>query len=265
MLDQPKATRRDFPDLLSPLQRQLSENQRFARDKEIYAEGSPAKHWYQVISGTVRLVTLLADGRRHLGAFYVPGDCFGFDLGDARTFAAEAVEDTVLCRYRRETIGRLIGESPQVAQHLWNFTLQDLAHAQTQTTVLSRMTAPMRVASFLLELSARHVSSSELLLPMPRADIADYLGLTVETVCRVLSCFSELKVISIPNVNRIEVIDAHALETIFLEGFAPELGHYYGRRRTGLHRGRTATTSKARSAGSRVHAIRALASRHNGY
>jgi CRP-like cAMP-binding protein len=218
-------------DTLSTLQRQIGEKQRFPRDKEIYAEGAPSKYWYQVISGTVRLVSLLADGRRHIGGFYLAGDCFGFDLGGTRSFAAEAVEDSFVYRYPRQSIGWLIAELPHIAQQLWNFTLQDLAHAQTQTTVLGRMTAPMRVASFLLDLSARQVSASMLCLPMSRADIADYLGLTVETVCRVLSRFAVLMLINIPNVNQIELIDAHALETIFLEGFDPKLGHYYGQRR----------------------------------
>jgi CRP-like cAMP-binding protein len=223
-------------DTLATLQRQFGQKQRFSRDREIYAEGSPSKYWYQVISGTVRLVTLLADGRRHVGGFYLAGDCFGFDLGGARTFAAEAVEDSFVHRYPRQSIGRLIADFPYVAQQLWNFTLQDLAHTQTQTTILSRMTAPMRVAGFLLDLSARHVSSTALCLPMGRADIADYLGLTVETVCRVLSRFAELTLIDIPNVNQIEMIDAHALETIYLEGFDAELGNYYGRKRTRSHK-----------------------------
>ena len=222
-------------DMLSTLQRHGGEKRQFTRDKEIYAQGSPSKYWYQVMSGTVRLVTLLADGRRHIGGFYLAGDCFGFDLGGTRTFAAEAVEDSLVYRYPRQSIGRLIAELPLVAQQLWNFTLQDLTHAQTQTVVLGRMTAPMRVANFLLNCSTRHVSSTELSLPMSRADIADYLGLTVETVCRVLSRFAELTLIAIRNVNQIELIDTHALETIFLEGFDPELGNAYGRRRTRSH------------------------------
>jgi hypothetical protein len=94
------------------------------------------------------------------------------------------------------------------------------------------MTAPMRVSSFLLELSKRHGASTLIELPMSRADVADYLGLTIETVCRVLSRLVGLGLIAIPSVNTIELIDPHALETIFLEGFDPDLGPYYGRRRT---------------------------------
>jgi len=232
-------------DTLSTLQQQLGEKHRFVRDREIYAEGSRSKYWFQVISGTVRLVTLFADGRRHIGNFCFTGDCFGFDLGSTRNFSAEAVEDCTVYRYPRQSIGRLITELPQVAQQLWNITLKDLAHAQSQTAILGRMTAPMRVASFLLDYSARHGMANLLDLSMSRADVADYLGLTVETVCRVLSRFAELKLIAIPNVNQVELIDTHAVETIFLEGFDPELGHYYGRRRT--RSGRRASTEKTPS------------------
>jgi CRP/FNR family nitrogen fixation transcriptional regulator len=220
------------PDTLLSLQRQLAEKLRFERDREIYAEGSRSKYWYQVISGTVRLVTLLADGRRHIGNFCLEGDWFGFDVGGSRSFSAEAVEETFVYRYPRQSIGQLIAELPQVAQQLWNITLRELAHAQGHTAILGRMTAPMRVSSFLLELSKRHGASTLLEVPMSRADVADYLGLTIETVCRVLSRFAGLGLIAIPTVNRIELIDAHALETIYLEGFDPGLGPYYGRRRT---------------------------------
>jgi CRP/FNR family nitrogen fixation transcriptional regulator len=211
---------------------QIAKRQKFKRNCEIYSEGSGSKYWYQIISGTVRLTTLLADGRRHIGAFCFEGDCFGFDLDSTRSFSAEAVNDVAVYLYPRQSIGRLIVEWPQLAQQLWNITLKDLAHAQKQTAILGRMTAPMRVASFLLDLFARRKSSTLLDLPMSRLDVADYLGLTVETVCRILSRFAELRLVAIPNVNQIELIDAHALETIFLEGFDPELGHYYGRRRT---------------------------------
>jgi CRP/FNR family nitrogen fixation transcriptional regulator len=219
-------------DTLLSLQRQLGEKFRFDRDEEIYAEGSRSKYWFQVVSGSVRLVMLLADGRRHIGSFCLAEDWFGLDAGILRSFSAEAVEDTVVYRYPRQSIGRLITELPQVAQQLWNLTLRDLAHAQGQTAMLGRMTAPMRVSSFLLQLSKRHGASTLIELPMSRADVADYLGLTIETVCRVLSRFVGLGLIAIPSVNTIELIDSHALETIYLEGFDPELGPSYGRRRT---------------------------------
>jgi CRP/FNR family nitrogen fixation transcriptional regulator len=174
----------------------------------------------------------LADGRRHIGSFCFPEDWFGLDVGVSRSFSAEAMEDTIVYRYPRQSIGRLIAELPQVAQQLWNLTLRDLAHAQGQTAMLGRMSAPMRVSSFLLQLSKRHGASILLDLPMSRADVADYLGLTIETVCRVLSRLVGLGLIAIPSVNTIELIDPHALETIYLEGFDADLKPYYGKRRT---------------------------------
>jgi CRP/FNR family transcriptional regulator, nitrogen fixation regulation protein len=227
-----RAARGAQPDTLSSLQRQLGEKFRFDRDREIYAEGSRSKYWFEVISGSVRLVMLLADGRRHIGNFCLAGDWFGLDVGILRRFSAEAVEDTVVYRYPRQSIGRLITELPQVAQQLWNLTLRDLAHARGQTAMLGRMTAPMRVSSFLLHLSKRQGGGTLIELPMSRADVADYLGLTIETVCRVLSRLVGLRLIAIPSVNTIELIDSYALETIYLEGFDPGLGPYYGRRRT---------------------------------
>src|SRR6202007_2663879 len=113
--------------------------------------------------------------------FCLEGDWFGFDVGSSRSFSAEAVEDTLVYRYPRQYIGRFIAELPQAAEQLWNLTLRDLAHAQGQTAMLGRMTAPMRVSSFLLDISKRHGSSTLIELPMSRADIADYLGLTIET------------------------------------------------------------------------------------
>jgi hypothetical protein len=94
------------------------------------------------------------------------------------------------------------------------------------------MTAPMRIANFPLDFSARCGSAAFLDLPMSRSDIADYLGLTVETVCRVLSRLANLRFIGIPIGHQIEIIDRHALETIVVDGFDPALGNYYGTRRT---------------------------------
>jgi len=92
--------------------------------------------------------------------------------------------------------------------------LRDLAHAQTRMLLLGRMTAPERVASFLLEVFERRDAGRAIDLPMSRTDIADYLGLTIETVCRVLSAFKRDGVIVIPNAHRIELRDRSALEAI---------------------------------------------------
>jgi CRP/FNR family transcriptional regulator, nitrogen fixation regulation protein len=186
----------------------------FARDEEIYAEGDPSDCWCKVVSGTVRISKVLADGRRHIADFCFSGDCFGLDNASDRVFSAEAVGEVIVMRYPRRATERLIDENPQLARRLCDMTLRDLAHAQTRMLLLGRMTAAERVASFLLEMSDRRDARRTFDLPMSRNDIADYLGLTIETVCRVMSAFKRAGAIAIPSPHRIELRDRGALEAI---------------------------------------------------
>jgi CRP/FNR family nitrogen fixation transcriptional regulator len=200
------------PDPFLALER-IGARRSFARDQEIYAEGDPSDSWYKVVSGTVRISKLLADGRRHIAEFCFGGDCFGLDTASERGFSAEAVGDVVVMRYSRRATERLIDENAPLARCLCDMTLRDLAHAQAHMMVLGRMTAPERVASFLLELSERREARS-LDVPMSRTDIADYLGLTIETVCRVLSAFKRDGAITITNPHRIDLCDRDALTAL---------------------------------------------------
>jgi CRP/FNR family transcriptional regulator, nitrogen fixation regulation protein len=200
-------------DALVALER-IGSRRSFARDDEIYAEGDPANAWHKVIVGTVRITKLLADGRRHIAEFHSAGDCFGLDNTPERAYAAEAVGDVVVMRYPRRATDRLIEDDPRLARHFCDITLGELAHAQTRMLLLGRMTAPERVASFLLEMANRRDGKRTIELPMSRTDIADYLGLTIETVCRVLSSFKRDGTIAIPNAHQIELRDRDALEAI---------------------------------------------------
>lgn len=193
---------------------QIGSRRSFMRDQEIYAEGDPSDCWYKVMSGTVRIGKLLADGRRQIAEFCFGGDCFGIDNTSARVFSAEVVSDAILARYPRRATERLIDESPKLARHLCDMTLRDLAQAQVRMLLLGRMTASERVASFLLEMSERRDAQRIVELPMSRNDIADYLGLTIETVCRVLSVFKRDGAIAIPAPHRIELRDRNALQAI---------------------------------------------------
>ena len=186
----------------------------FARNEEIFAEGDPADCWYKVIAGTVRLCKLLADGRRHIAEFYFSGDCFGLDSMAERLFAAEAVSEIIVMRYPRRATERLIDETPNLARGLRDMTLRDLANAQIRMMMLGRMSAPERVATFLLDMFERRDAVRTLDLPMSRNDIADYLGLTIETVCRVMSGFKRSGMIGIPTPHRIELRDRAALAAI---------------------------------------------------
>ena len=187
---------------------------KFARDEEIFAEGDASDGWYRVVSGTVRLYKLLADGRRHIAEFYFAGDCFGLDATSEREFAAEAIGDVVVMRYPRAATERLVDQRPQLARRLRDITLRDLAHAQSRMLLLGRMSATERVAHFLLEMFERRDERWTLDVPMSRTDIADYLGLTIETVCRILSSLKRDGVIAIPNPHRIELHDPDALEAL---------------------------------------------------
>jgi CRP/FNR family nitrogen fixation transcriptional regulator len=200
-------------DALVALER-IGSRRAFARDEEIYGEGDRSDCWYKVVAGTVRITKLLADGRRHIAEFCFSGDCFGLDNAAQRLYAAEAVGDVVVMRFPRAATDRLIDDNPQLARRLCDMTLRDLAHAQTRMLLLGRMTAPERVASFLLEIFDRREAGRAVELPMSRTDIADYLGLTIETVCRVLSGFKRDGVIAIPTAHRIELRDRAALEAI---------------------------------------------------
>jgi CRP/FNR family transcriptional regulator, nitrogen fixation regulation protein len=190
---------------------QIGTRRSFTRDEEIYAEGDPSECWFRVVSGTVRICKLLPDGRRHIAEFCLAGDCFGMDNAGERGVSAEAVGEVVVMRYPRRATERLLDERPELARRLCSATLRELAHAQTRMLLLGRMTAAERVAAFLLELSERNDTRRAIEVPMSRTDIADYLGLTIETVCRVLSAFKRDGAIAISGAHRIEFRDRDML------------------------------------------------------
>src|SRR5262249_21977272 len=140
----------------------------FSRNAEIYAEGGGADCWYKVVSGTVRICKLLADGRRHIAGFCFGGDCFGIDNASERLYSAEAVDDVIIMPYRGSATEKLVDETPAVAGLLREAMLRDLATAQGRTLLLGRMTAPERVAAFVLEMFERRDRKRALDLPMSR-------------------------------------------------------------------------------------------------
>jgi CRP/FNR family transcriptional regulator, nitrogen fixation regulation protein len=183
-----------------------------ARNQEIYAEGDSTDYWYKVIAGTVRICKVLADGRRYIAEFCFSGDCFGLDTTCERSFSAEAVSDALVIRLPRNTSERLIDQNTALARVLRETMLRDLANAHGRMLLLGRMTAAERVATFLIEMFDRCDRTKKIDLPMSRNDIADYLGLTIETVCRVLSSFKREGIIAVPNAHTVELKDRNALE-----------------------------------------------------
>jgi CRP/FNR family transcriptional regulator, nitrogen fixation regulation protein len=187
----------------------------FPRNAEIYGEGEPADFVYQVVSGPVRTSKILSDGRRQIGGFYLPGDIFGLDLGDEHAFSAEAIGDATVIYVRRSAVLALADRDGHVARQLWAATARELSQAQRRVLLLIQ-SAQERLAGFLLEMAERARSGDSVDLAMTRQDIADYLGLTIETVSRTLSALAEEAVIELPSTRRILLRDRAALE--FMSG-----------------------------------------------
>jgi CRP/FNR family nitrogen fixation transcriptional regulator len=175
----------------------------FARDEEIYAEEDETKYVYKVLSGAVRVTRLLSDGRRHLSAFHLPGEVFGFEPGRRHKFAAEAVVDSRIAMVRRSALEEAADRSVEVSRGLWELAEQNLERLHEHTLLLGRMSAAQRLAAFLLEISARTSAPEIVELQMSRSDIADYLGLTIETVSRTFTQLERDRAIEIPSARQI--------------------------------------------------------------
>jgi CRP/FNR family nitrogen fixation transcriptional regulator len=156
---------------------------------EIFGEAKPAEYVYQIVEGAVRTHKLLSDGRRQIGAFHLPGDIFGLENGDFHRFTAEAIVDTTVRLVKRQSLELVAKTDPVMALNLLTMTTDNLQHVENHMLLLGRKTAIERVAAFLLEMNGRLTAAGVMALPMNRRDIADYLGLRLETVARALSEF----------------------------------------------------------------------------
>jgi CRP-like cAMP-binding protein len=185
----------------------------FARNAEIYGEGEPADYLYRVVSGTVRTYKVLADGRRQIGSFYLPGDIFGLEAGEEHTFSAEAITESKVLVVKRSALEALAERDNDVARQLWNLTGRELRRVQDHILLLIK-TAQERVAGFLLEMAERRSSGNAIELPMSRQDIADYLGLTIETVSRTLTSLENADAIEVPTSRRIVLRNRLALSRL---------------------------------------------------
>ena len=167
------------------------------RDTALFREGEPARYCFKVLTGAVRSCKLLADGRRHIGEFLLPGDFIAVEAADAYRFTLEAVTDATVMRYPRAAIERLVQQRPQLGKSLLGLVCGGLSAAQSHMLLLGRKNAVERLASFLLMMATRNGAADHVSLPMTRGDIADYLGLTTETVSRIFSQFKTQGVIQI--------------------------------------------------------------------
>ena len=194
----------------------------YARGKTLIEEGRPAEYVYKVVTGALRKVRLLPDGRRHITSFLMPGDFFGFADGANYTHTVEAVADVTVVRYSRRGFEAVLDRDPRAGRHFLGLVCRDLTASQDQLLLLGRKSALERMATFLLALSDRigagrkaaAGTSVELELPMNRTDVADYLGLTIETVSRLVTRLRGQKIIDTPDAHRVVILKRGALETL---------------------------------------------------
>lgn len=182
----------------------------FARNAEIFGEDEDNDFVYQVVSGLVRTSKILCDGRRQIGAFHFPGDLFGLETGARHWCSAEAVSPCRILMVRRSALQRAAESDTRVAARLLAVTMNELQRSQAHGLLLVR-SAQERVAAFLLEMAARTGRRQAIDLPMSRQDIADYLGLTIETVSRTITQLTEAAAIELVATRRIVLRDVPAL------------------------------------------------------
>lgn len=193
--------------------------QRLRAEQSVFHEGDPAKRVFMVTHGALKLYTLLADGRRQITGFMFPGDFLGVRVDEEYAFTVEALEETELWWFSRDAFDRFTAEHPQVERELYRLAAHELAEAQRQMVLLGRKAAAERLASFFLSLLERAERASGVPerifdLPMSRIDIADYLGLTKETVSRMLAHLRSRGLIRLQAQDRVEVLDRDALRSM---------------------------------------------------
>jgi CRP/FNR family transcriptional regulator len=195
----------------------LGRTLRLAAGQALFHQGDAAERVFTLTRGTLKLYKLLPDGRRHIAGFIYPGDFLGIIVEDEHAFTAEAVEDAQLCWFPRHRFDDFVEHHASMQRELCRSAAHELATAQQQLVLLGRKTAAERLATFILNLSNRMKAMpgrDPLLvkLPMSRSDIADYLGLTKETVSRVLSSFRRQRLIRLVAIDLVEIVERQRLE-----------------------------------------------------
>ncbi len=183
----------------------------YVRNEEIYGEGEPGTFVYRVLSGVARTYRILADGRRQISEFFLPGDVFGLEGGVDHNLSAEAVSDCVLVAIRRSHLAERAAQDSATAQKLWALTLHHLGRSEEHMLLLGRKNASERVAWFLLDMARRIPAQGQVDLPMSRQDIADYLGLTIETVSRTMTQLQDDELIALPSCRCVVLSDRTGL------------------------------------------------------
>lgn len=199
--------------------------QRFGAGQTLLNEGEPASRFAIITEGAVKVYKLMLDGRRQITGFLFAGDILGFTFAPDFSYSADALTEVRLCRLPRSQFERLLDDHPAMARHFLAMASTELAAAQTQMVLLGRKSADEKIASFVLMLSDREYkhdrSGAVIALPMTRTDIADYLGLTTETVSRTFTRLKNYGWIALETPGSITILDHNALSNLADGGEMP--------------------------------------------
>jgi CRP/FNR family nitrogen fixation transcriptional regulator len=211
-------------DPVAPILQALGTTLKLPRNAAVFSQGEPARQVYKVIAGAIRSCRVLRDGRRQIAHFHLAGEFFGLDWQGEHGLTAEAVAEATVVSYPRTALESAAEDEPALQKLLLNLLAGGLAAAQDHVVMLGRQTAQERLAWFLLGIMRRSRNNPALELPqldlphfdlpMGRLDIADYLGLTIETVSRGFSQFRRDGLITVSGVHRVVLEDVVALESI---------------------------------------------------
>jgi len=203
----------EFPELAA-----ITRHRAIKSGEVIFEEGDRVRHVFNVSAGVLKLYKLLPNGRRQITAFLYPGDFLGLAAKTSHAYGAEAITDSHLCQFESTAFRELMARYPALKDNLLAKANDELRYAQDQMLLLGRKTPTARLASFLLRLAASNVRYDQpanvVTLPMTREDIADYLGLTIETVSRTFTKLKTDGLIELPSRTRIEIKDKVALAEI---------------------------------------------------
>lgn len=203
---------RETHDGLTEALKRLGVRMSFAKDEEIYGQEDETEFVYAVVSGGVRTIRLMSDGRRQIGEFYHPGEIFGLEPGPEHRYSAEALCDCEVLVLKRSAL-RNFADDEELERAVWQATRRELERAQGHLMLLGRKTACEKVASFLADMADRR-GADAVDLPMSRQDIADYLGLTIETVSRMLTQLQSSKIVEFAGCRQFRVRNQGALSRL---------------------------------------------------
>ena len=199
---------------------QISQTVNFAERDTLVNETDPCTHFFSITAGVARLIRSLSDGRRQVMGFALPSDFLGLSLGKAWTFSVEAITPMTACRFARHAIVQFVDQKPHFLMRMHEMASSELSLAQDHMVLLGRLTAEEKIGTFLLEMRRRWAridghASNHVPLPMGRQDIADYLGLTIETVSRTINQMQrDRHLVIVPDGIRL-------LDAAYFEGLSP--------------------------------------------